>query len=143
MRLKGKVALITGASKGIGRGIGIRYAQEGASVVLASRSMDLLASVAEEVNKAGGQAVALPVDVRDSESIDEVVNKTVTQYGQIDIMVNNAGISMTKPSESLLDKDWLNALETDLFSVFYGCRAAGREMIKQSGGSIINIGTPE
>jgi NAD(P)-dependent dehydrogenase (short-subunit alcohol dehydrogenase family) len=139
MKLKDKVALVTGASKGIGKGIAIRYAQEGAAVVIASRSMELLSGIAKEINKAGGQALALPLDVRRPESIQEVVDRTVQEYGRLDIMVNNAGVSMAHPSEALPHIDWIRAVETDLFGVFYGCQSAGRQMMKQGGGCIINI----
>ncbi len=139
MRLTGKVALITGASKGIGECIARGYARQGAKVALASRSVDLLSNIAKEIRDEGQEAVAMPVDVRKSESVDEMVNRTIEEYGRLDIMVNNAGIAMTKPSVSLSDEDWQSALETDLFGVFYGCRAAGRVMIKQGEGCIINI----
>jgi len=140
MKLRNKIALITGASKGIGKGIAIRYAQEGATVVLGSRSMDLLSAIAEEIRGAGGQALALSLNVRKPESVQQVVDETVEQYGRLDIMVNNAGISMAHPSEDLSPEDWARAVETDLFGVFYGCQAAARQMIKQSeGGCIINI----
>lgn len=139
MKLNNKVAIITGASKGIGKGIGIRYAHEGAAVIVASRSMDLLSAIADEINSEGGQALALKVDVRRSESIQGVVDKAVEKFGRLDIMVNNAGISMARPSEDLSPEDWTRAVETDLFGVFYGCQSAGRQMIHQGGGCIINI----
>ena len=139
MKLSGKVAIITGASKGIGKGIAIRYAQEGASVVLASRSMDLLSAIAEQIHKAGGKALALEVDVSRYESLQDMVNKSVEHFGRLDIMVNNAGISMAHPSEELSPKDWQRALDTDLSGVFYGCQCAARKMIPQGGGCIINI----
>jgi NAD(P)-dependent dehydrogenase (short-subunit alcohol dehydrogenase family) len=139
MKLKNRVAVITGASKGIGKGIAIRYAQEGAAVVVVSRSMDALSAIADEIRKSGGQALALPVDVRRSDSVQEVVDKAVQKYGKLDIMVNNAGVSMAHPSEELSGEDWIRALETDLFGVFYGCQSAGRQMMKQGGGCIINI----
>ncbi len=139
MKLKGKVAIITGASKGIGKGIAIRYAQEGASVVLASRSMGLLSAIAEQIQKEGGKALALEVDVSRYESVEATVNRTVEQFGRLDIMVNNAGISMAHPSEDLSPKDWQRALDTDLSGVFFGCQCAARKMIPQGGGCIINI----
>jgi NAD(P)-dependent dehydrogenase (short-subunit alcohol dehydrogenase family) len=140
MKLKDKVAIITGASKGIGKGIAIRYAEEGAAVVLASRSEDLLASIARQIQDAGGRALALSLDVRRPESVEAVVQKAVKEYGRLDIMVNNAGISMVHPSEDLRPDDWQRALETDLFGVFYGCQSAARQMIAQgTGGCIINL----
>jgi len=140
MKLRDKVALITGASKGIGKGIAIRFAEEGAAVVLASRSADLLASIAGQIRDGDGRALALPMDVRRPESVEAVVQETVREYGRLDIMVNNAGISMVHPSEDLKPEDWQRALETDLFGVFYGCQSAARQMIAQgTGGSIINL----
>lgn len=139
MKLKGKVAIITGASKGIGKGIAIRYAQEGAAVVVASRNIELLHSVANKIHEEGGKALALQVDVRSYESVDEMVHKSMERFGRLDIMVNNAGISMAIPSELLSVQDWNRALETDLFGVFYGCQCAARKMIPQGGGCIINI----
>lgn len=139
MKLSGKVAIITGASKGIGKGIAVRYAREGASVVLASRSMDLLASIAGQIHQGGGKALALEVDVTRHESVEAMVDKTVKQFGRLDIMVNNAGISMAHPSEDLSPQDWQRALDTDLSGVFFGCQCAARRMIPQGGGCIINI----
>ena len=139
MKLNNKVAIITGASKGIGKGIAIAYAKEGATVILASRSMDLLSAIADGINNNGGQALALKVDVRRSESIQAVVDTAVERFGRLDIMVNNAGISMAHPSEELAPEDWVRAVETDLSGVFYGCQSAGRQMMIQGGGCIINI----
>jgi NAD(P)-dependent dehydrogenase (short-subunit alcohol dehydrogenase family) len=140
MKLKGKVAIITGASRGIGKGIAVRYAEEGASVVVASRSMALLKKVVEEIRDKGGRALAIDLDVTEYESIEGVMSKTVAEFGRLDIMVNNAGISMAKPSAELSPRDWQRALETDLSGVFYGCQCAAKEMIRQGeGGCIINI----
>jgi len=140
MKLRDKVAIVTGASKGIGKGIAIRYAEEGAAVTLASRSMELLTAIARQIEDAGGRALALPLDVRQPESVEAVVRKTVEAYGRLDIMVNNAGISMAHPSEDLQPDDWQRALDTDLSGVFYGCRSAAKQMIAQgTGGCIVNI----
>lgn len=139
MRLENKVAIITGASKGLGKGIATRFAKEGAAVVLASRSIDLLSSIAEQIKKGGGKAIALEVDVSCWQSIEAMVNKAVDQFGRLDIMVNNAGIAMVHPSEDLSVKDWQRAIDTNLFGVFYGCQCAARRMIPQGGGCIINI----
>jgi NAD(P)-dependent dehydrogenase (short-subunit alcohol dehydrogenase family) len=139
MKLEGKVAIVTGASKGIGKGIAERYAQEGATVVLASRSMDLLTAAAADIAAKGGKALALEVDVSRYESIEKLVDRTVAHFGRLDIMVNNAGISMAVPSEELAPQDWERALATDLSGLFYGCQLAARRMIPQGGGCIINI----
>ena len=139
MKLKNKVAVVTGASKGIGRAIAEVYAREGAAVVLASRSIDLLDAIAKNINANGGKAIALPVDVTNIESIEAMISKAVEVFGRLDILVNNAGISMAHPSEDLPAEQWRRALETNLFGMFYGCQAAARVMIPQGGGCIINI----
>ncbi len=139
MKLKDKVALITGASKGIGRGIAERYVEEGATVVLASRTESLLIKGNNNITAAGGRSCYFTMDVRDADSIQSVVDKTVEKFGKLDIMVNNAGASMVHPSETLSVEDWTRTMETDLFGVFYGCQSAGRQMMKQEGGCIINV----
>lgn len=140
MKLKDKVAIITGASKGIGKGIAERYSQEGAKVVLASRSMDQLSAISDEINGKGGRSLALTVDVRQSESVQTMIDRVVGEFGRVDIMINNAGISMAQPSETLPSGDWTRAIQTDLSGVFFGCQSAGRQMIRQGGGGcIINI----
>jgi 3-oxoacyl-[acyl-carrier protein] reductase len=139
MKLKNKVAVVTGASKGIGRAIAERFAKEGASVVLASRSLNALEEIAQGVKAAGGEASAVSVDVRNVESINAMVKKAVERYGRLDLLVNNAGITMGGASEDLSPEDWRMALETDLFGVFFASQAAARVMIPQGGGGIINI----
>ena len=99
MKLKGKVAIVTGASRGIGKAIARAYAEEGASVVLASRSLGLLEEIEREICTSGGEAMALPLDVRKTDSINQLIEKTVARYGRLDILVNNAGISMACDSE--------------------------------------------
>jgi NAD(P)-dependent dehydrogenase (short-subunit alcohol dehydrogenase family) len=139
MRLKNKVAIVTGASKGIGKAIALAYAKEGAAVVVASRSMDLLTAVEKQIKTEGGDAMALPLDVRNPDSVNVMIENTVKKFGRLDVLVNNAGVSMAHPSETLSEQDWKNALETDLYGVFYGCQAAARVMIPQGGGCIINV----
>ncbi len=140
MKLKDKVAIITGASKGIGKAIAERYVQEGARVVLASRSVEVLQEIANQITDSGGQASAMHVNVCDHESIEALVRQTVSEYGGLDIMVNNAGISSAHASMDLTPEIWDQALKTDLYGVFYGCQSAARIMQDQaSGGSIINI----
>lgn len=139
MKLEGKVAIVTGASKGIGKGIALRYAQEGAAVVLASRSLNLLEAIARQINEKGGQALAIEVDVAQYASVSQMIEKTCEFFGRVDILVNNAGIAMAAPSEELSLADWQRALDTDLSGVFYGCQCAARKMMAQGGGCIINI----
>jgi len=139
MKIENKVAIVTGASKGIGKAIATRFAREGASLVVASRSRDALEKVAHEIKSAGGEALVVTVDVRNADSTDELVKKTVSHYGRLDLLVNNAGITMGGASEELSPEDWRTAMETDLFGVFFACQAAARVMIPQGSGNIINI----
>ncbi|HSR12572.1 MAG TPA: glucose 1-dehydrogenase [Thermodesulfobacteriota bacterium] len=139
MKLSGKVAVVTGASKGIGKAIALRYAEEGASVVVSSRSPDVLSLVADEIRQKGGKALPVEADVSRHEAVETLVGRAVDEFGRLDIMVNNAGISMVAPSEELAPADWQRALDTDLSGLFYGCQSAARKMIPQGGGCIINI----
>jgi NAD(P)-dependent dehydrogenase (short-subunit alcohol dehydrogenase family) len=140
MVLQGKVAIVTGASKGIGRAIAERYAREGARVVLASRSPAALQSIAETINSLGGHAAALAVDVSDPRSVESMVRRAAAVFGGLDIMVNNAGTTAVKPSADLEAEAWDRTVKTDLYGVFYGCQSAGRLMLEQGrGGCIINI----
>ncbi len=140
MKLQNKTALITGASKGIGKGIAEKYAEEGASVMLASRSEDILAELSQKIRSEGGKADYCLLDVRSTDSIQSAVDSTVEKFGKLDIMINNAGVSMVHPSETLSEENWVSTMETDLFGVFYGCQSAGRQMMKQpQGGCIINV----
>lgn len=139
MKIEKKVAIVTGASKGIGKAIAARFAREGAFVVPASRSLDALEKVVDEIKSAGGEALAITVDIRSVDSVNELVKKTVDHYGRLDLLVNNAGITMGSPSEDLSPQDWCAAMETDLYGVFFASQAAARVMIPQGGGNIINI----
>jgi len=139
MKLENKVAVVTGASKGIGKAIAERFAREGAKVVLASRSLNVLETIVREIESAGGEASAVSVDVRNVESINAMVKTAVERYGRLDLLVNNAGITMGSPSEDLSPEDWRAAIETDLYGVFFASQAAARVMIPQGGGGIINI----
>jgi len=103
MKLKDQVAIVTGASKGIGKAIAMRYAIEGARVMLASRSAKLLNEIAEDINDAGGRASAMEVDVCDHHSVEALVRQTVADFGCLDIMVNNAGISQDIIDRGLLE----------------------------------------
>jgi len=139
MRLRGLVAVVTGASRGIGEDIAIRYSKEGATLMLSSRNEALLSNVKRKIEERGGSASYITADVGNPDEIDKVIAETVRLYGKLDIMVNNAGISMVRASEELTAEDWKAAFDINLFGMFYGCRAAAQQMIPNGGGSIINI----
>lgn len=138
--LDGKVALVTGASRGIGEAIAIAYAKQGANVAIAARSMDDLERVAKEIEATGRKALALSCDVTDPAQCDDVVGRTISELGGLDILVNNAG--GTKFMAPLVDTrrdGWDKAIRLNLDSVFHLSQTAGRHMLEQKSGSVINL----
>jgi 3-oxoacyl-[acyl-carrier protein] reductase len=139
-RLEGKVVAITGASSGIGRGIAERFAKEGARVVLGARTPEKLEVAARAITAAGGQALALPVDVRKEEEIVAFVQGAVKQFGRLDVFVNNAGIGVWKRVEETSLAELHAVMRTNLYGTFLGCREAFKQMRAQgSGGTILNV----
>ena len=134
-----KVAVVTGASSGLGRQFALALAREGAKLAILARRADRLETVRQEICALGRECIAVPCDVADSASIKAVVDTVVRHYGCIDILVNNAGIGITGPAESQTDGDWEAMLRTNLSGVYYMAREVGNVMIRQSYGKIINI----
>jgi len=145
MRFEGKVAIVTGASRGIGKAIALALAQEGASVVVAARSETegcppgTIHKTVEEIHAFGGNALAVRTDVTQEEEVSEMVRRTLEQYGRIDILVNNAGIELRLPTEEVTTEQWQQVMDVNLKSYFLCARTVGREMIKNRSGKIINI----
>jgi NAD(P)-dependent dehydrogenase (short-subunit alcohol dehydrogenase family) len=138
--LPGKVTIITGASKGIGRNMSERFAAEGARVVCAARSRDLVEGIVREIRAAGGQAVAVTADAATEEGADRTVRAAVQAFGRLDALVNNAGDGgPTKPVESYLTEDWFYTINSCLTSSYMMTRFAVPELIKAGGGAIVNI----
>ena len=138
--LTGKVAIITGSTKGLGEGMAIVLAAYGAKVVVNSRSQADCDQVAANINDMGGTAIGIKADVRVKEEIDDLVAKTVQNFGKVDIMVNNAGIGITKRVTEMTVEEWDEVVDTDLRGVFLGAAAAAKVMIAQGiQGRIINI----
>lgn len=138
--LTGKVAIVTGGTKGLGYGIVMTLAYYGAKVVITSRHQDDCDKVAKEVIEMGGEAIGIKTDVQIKSELDNLVEKTVEKYGKLDIMVNNAGVAITKPILDMDEVDYNTVLDSNLRSVYYGSAAAARQMIKQGkGGRIINM----
>lgn len=140
-RLTDKVALITGAGRGIGRGLALGFAREGAYVVLVSRTSQELEDVAAEARALGVQALAIAADVRDEPAVQAAVDAAVGQFGHIDVLLNAAGIPMVAPTAELPLEHWRRAIDINLTGTFLCCRAAGGVMLAQGSGSIINIGS--
>jgi acetoacetyl-CoA reductase/3-oxoacyl-[acyl-carrier protein] reductase len=139
-RLDGKVALVTGASKGIGRAIAILMAQEGAKVAINYNSSEASAQeVADEIAKFGGTTMLIKANVGDKAEARPMIQKVADQWGRLDVLVNNAGITRDRTMRKLTDDDWLEVINTNLNSVYYCTTAAMPIMIEQKYGRIINI----
>jgi meso-butanediol dehydrogenase / (S,S)-butanediol dehydrogenase / diacetyl reductase len=140
MRLQNKIAIVTGASSGIGEGIAKMFAIEGAVVVCGSTNEEKGSRVAEEIKTAGGQAEFVKTDVSDFFQVENLVKAAFTKFGKLDVMVNNAGIASMGSVLDTTPEAWHKVLAVDLDGVFYGIKAAGLLMKEQSTqGSIINI----
>jgi 2-deoxy-D-gluconate 3-dehydrogenase len=137
--LKGKNALVTGSQVGLGAGIAVGFAQAGANVVVHGKDERGIEEVCAAVAAAGARSVRAIADVSDAKACEELVELTVRELGSIDILVNNAGIIRRAPAAEFPEKDWLEVIEINLNAVFRLCQFAGRHMLKQGSGKIINI----
>ena len=139
--LTGKVAIVTGASRGLGQYFGRALARAGADLVITSRNIDSLCSFTEEIKSLGRKAVPLQLDVRDYDSIQKMTEEAFAAYGKIDILVNNAGCNVRKPSVDIAWDDWNLVLDTNLRGTFFVAQAVAKKMIPRNYGRIINIGS--
>jgi len=140
MRLDGTVAIVTGASRGLGKAVAIRFAKEGARVVLCSRNATAIGEVAREIRRTGGAAVALKADVASDRDVDRLTNTTLKTFGRIDVLVNNAGILTPKaPLHQVRVSDWDLTMAVNLRGPFLCMRTVLPHMLAQRNGSIINV----
>jgi len=144
MRLHGKVALVTGAGSGIGRAIAVRFAREGARVVVAGQRQPRLDETARIIASAGGTAVAIVCDVADAPQVARLVEDIVTAQGRLDILVNNA--ARNRPEQAVNERVadlsaewWAATMDVNLTGAFYCCQCAVRAMLRSGGGAIVNI----
>jgi 3-oxoacyl-[acyl-carrier protein] reductase len=137
--LQGKIALVTGASRGIGAAIARLLARRGATVVLGARDQDRLAGVVTEIESAGGLAQAVSLDVADRASVDTVLEGIMKRHGRIDHLVNNAGITRDNLLLRMKREEWDGVLATNLTGVFYCTQAALKPMLRQRSGRIVNL----
>ncbi|MGH2748218.1 MAG: SDR family NAD(P)-dependent oxidoreductase [Actinomycetota bacterium] len=138
--LEDKVAIVTGASRGIGRAIALGFAEAGADVAVAARSVDDLETLAKEIDQAGRKALVLPTDVREREEIQAMIDRTVEELGGLDVLVNNAGGSnFMSPVVGLRPEGWDKILRLNLDSVFHATQIGAQAMVASGGGSIIQI----
>ena len=140
LRLEGKTALVTGASRGIGAAVALRLAAEGAAVAVNyAGSKDAAEAVVEAIRTAGGSAFAVQADVSDKAACDTLVGQAIAEFGKLDVLVNNAGITRDGLLVRMSDADWDAVIATDLTAVFSMSRAAAKVMMKARSGCIVNI----
>lgn len=137
--LKDKVVIITGAKRGMGKSHAITLARAGAKVVVSDVSQKECQEVSDEIKQKGGEAMAIKCDVAKKEEVDEMVKKTIEEFGKIDILVNNAGICQFKPFLELSEEEWDKTINVNLKGYFLCAKACAKEMAKQKAGVIINI----
>jgi 3-oxoacyl-[acyl-carrier protein] reductase len=137
--LEGKVAIVTGGGRGIGRTIALKLAREGANIITFSRTKSEIKKVHKEILTLGRKSVAIVADVRKSSDIKHVANVTLKEFGKIDILINNAGVALLKLSHEMTEKEWDNIIDINLKGVFLCCKEILPIMLKQKNGIIINI----
>ncbi len=139
-KLMGKIAIVTGASRGIGREIAVLFAKEGAKLVLTARNETLLRELSAEIKAFGAEEpFCIPLDVKDSPKVEEMLDKALDKYGRVDILVNNAGVTRDGLLLRMSDADWEEVLDTNLKGTFYCMRAVAKPMMRQRSGRIINM----
>jgi len=140
MKLEGKVAIITGGGSGIGRGICLRYAQEGARVVVADLNAGAASAVADEITSSDGEAISVSVDVRRQDQVQVLVDRAVESFGGVDILVNNAGVGKIIPFFETTEADWDLMFDVNCKGLLWCSQAVAKQMIEQGrGGKIINL----
>jgi NAD(P)-dependent dehydrogenase (short-subunit alcohol dehydrogenase family) len=137
--LTGRVAIVSGGSMGLGRQMAEGLAEMGANLVICARKKERCEEVAEELRARGVQALPLECDVRDQAAVHEVVKATLAEFGRIDILINSAGVSWGAPIEDMTLEQWDKVLSTNLTGTFLFCQAAGKAMLAQKSGKIINM----
>lgn len=139
MRLKNKVALVTGGGTGIGRAIAVEFAREGAKVAINGRRVDKLQETVKEITKKGGQALAITADVSKKDEVDRMITEVVKKFGQLDILVNCAGVLFSADLAHHTEKLWDDTMDINLKGSFLTTQRAVPEMLKQGKGKVIHI----
>ena len=141
-RLVDKVAIVTGSGQGIGKGIALRLAAEGAAVVVAEFNKDTAGAAVSEIEAGGGRALAYQIDISDVPAIGRMTAAVASEFGHIDILVNNAGVVQTKPMMELTETDWDRVLNVNMRGTFFCIQAVARKMIEQLPEEIAQAGAP-
>ncbi|NBF41734.1 MAG: glucose 1-dehydrogenase [Spirochaetes bacterium] len=139
MRFSDKRIIVTGSGRGIGRAIARRFAEEGAAVAICDIDRTTAEATAGEINESGGTALAVELDVRSIESVRAMLDAVVTEWGRVDVLVNNAGITIAKPVVEFTEEEWERTLDINLKGVFRCSQLVAVQMITQGGGKIINL----
>jgi NAD(P)-dependent dehydrogenase (short-subunit alcohol dehydrogenase family) len=140
MRLKGRVALITGSTRGIGKEFAMGFAKEGADVIVNGRNLEKARGVAQEIEGFGVRSLAVAADISSSQDVTRMVEEITRSFDRIDILVNNAGVNpFILEAEKIKEEGWDQVIDVNLKGVFLCCQAVGKKMIQQGGGKIINI----
>ena len=139
--LTGKVAVVTGGNGGLGLGMALGLAEAGANIVVAARSAEKSAAAVSQLEATGVKAVAVPVDVTDEDQISQMVSQSLDAFGQVDILINNAGISVRKQPQEISAEEWDGVVDVNLRAAFLASKAVYPHMKEQGGGKIINIGS--
>lgn len=138
-KIKGKVALVTGAGRNLGRVIALSLAEAGADVAVTSRTLSEIKRTEQEIKEKGQKALAISLDVTDLNKVERAVQKIASEFGRIDILVNNAATRSFKSLLEISELEWRSVIDTNLTGAFFCCKAVGPIMIRQGGGRIINI----
>jgi NAD(P)-dependent dehydrogenase (short-subunit alcohol dehydrogenase family) len=138
-RVEGKVALITGGGRGLGRAACLALAREGADIIVAARSPEQLNQVSNEVEALGRRCLGVPTDVTSSASVERLVEAGLQEFGRLDVLVNNAGIAVSSPILATTDAQWESVVSTNLLGAFLLLRTAGRHLVDQGSGKVINV----
>ncbi len=140
MKLNGKVALITGSTRGIGKAFAVGFAKEGAHVIINGRNLEKARAVAKEIENLGVRSGAIEADVSQSQDVTRMAEEAIQQFGRIDLLVNNAGVNpFILEAEKIKEEGWDQVIDVNLKGVFLCCQTVGKKMIQQGGGKIINI----
>ena len=142
-RLTGKTAIVTGAGRGIGKAIALGLAEAGADVAVTARTVAEIEATAADIESAGGRSIAIPADVRESQQVANLIARTVSEFGHLDIMVNSAGGTFYSPVLELSERGWDAIIRENLKSVFLTCKSALPIMEAQGGGAIVNVASIE
>ncbi|MCB9449903.1 MAG: glucose 1-dehydrogenase [Anaerolineaceae bacterium] len=137
--LTGQVALVTGASRGIGYDVALAMAHAGAKVVVGARDMSALAELVKQIELEGGEALAVALDMYSLEQIRAAVEQAVAHFGRLDILVNNAGVGANHDAIAVTEDDWDTLMDVNLKGLFFMCQAAGKQMLQQGYGRIVNM----